>query len=55
MDLNDHGGFIRYEKWRPLSKKEIERFVEEKKIRQWMNKGVISNDEVYWIQKKHIL
>jgi len=49
MDLKEHKGFVRDEKWRPLSKKEIERFMKEKRTRQWMNKGVISTDEVYWI------
>jgi len=54
MELKEHKGFRRDEKWRPLNKKEIERFMEEKKIRHWMNKGVISSDEVYWLQKKQV-
>ena len=54
MDLKEHKGFIRDDKWRPLNKKEIERYMEEKRIRHWMNKGVISSDEVYWLQKKQV-
>lgn len=51
IELKEYKGFMRDKKWRPLNRKEIERFEKEKRIQHWMNKGIISTDEVYWTKK----
>jgi uncharacterized Zn finger protein (UPF0148 family) len=52
LDFREYKSFMRDKKWRPLSKEEIEKFSEEKKARRWMNKGVISTREVYWVKRE---
>lgn len=54
IELKGYKGFMRDKKWRPLNKKEIEKFEKEKSIQHWMNKGITSSDEVYWTKKSGI-
>ena len=52
LELKEYKDFVRDKKWRPLDMKELERFEKEKRKQRWMNKGIVSVEEVYWIKKK---
>lgn len=50
LEVQEHGGYRRDPRWRPLNEEEIRSAEREKNERRWMRQAVFSYSEAYWVK-----